>query len=58
MNRLRALFMAMGATVVLIEAYAHDFFPTEWNMALLIIAAACVGGVGVIAYATRNEVTK
>lgn len=56
MTTLRTLFMAIAAAIITIEMFAADAFPTEWNMALAVVAVACVSGVGVIAYATRNEV--
>jgi hypothetical protein len=58
MTALRNLFMVIATAIVAVEAFVNDFFPSEWNMALAIVAVACVGGIGVIAYATRNEVPK
>ena len=54
MTTLRNLLMGICAAVVLIAAVAYDAFPAQWNMALLIVAAASVGGVAVIAHAQRN----
>lgn len=56
MTALRTLLMGICAAVVFIEMFSHDFFPTEWNLALLIVAVASLGGVWAITYATRNEV--
>lgn len=56
MTTLRTLFMAIAAAIIVIEMFAADVFPTEWNLALAVVAVACIGGVGVIAHATRNEV--
>lgn len=55
MTTLRTLFMAIAAAIITIEMFAADAFSTEWNLALAVVAVACVGGVGVIAHATRNE---
>lgn len=58
MTTLRNLLMAICAVVILIEGFANDYFPIEWNRALLIVAGASLCGVVAIAYALRNEVTK
>jgi hypothetical protein len=58
MTTLRNILMVICTAVILIEIMAYDMFPTEWNMALAIVAVACVSGIGVIAYATRNEVQR
>lgn len=58
MIALHNLLMAICAAVVLIAMFGSQFFPTEWNLILIAVAAAALGGVAVIAYATRNKVPK